>query len=115
MADARDTLGPRSLDDITGAVVDAALKIHRSLGPGLLESVYAAVLARALVRQGFRVERQKTVRFEYDGMIFDEGLRVDLLIDDRVIIELKSVENLAPVHGKQVLTYLRLLNFRWDS
>ena len=112
MADAPDTMSARSLDDITGAVVDAAVQIHRSLGPGLLESVYGVVLARALVRQGFKVERQKNVRFEYDGMIFDKGLRVDLLIDDRVIIELKSVEKLAPVHGKQVLTYLRLLNLQ---
>ena len=112
MAEAPDTTSPRSLDDITGAVVDTALTIHRSLGPGLLESVYGVVLARALMRQGFKVERQKTVRFEYDGMVFDKGLRVDLLVDDRVIIELKSVEKLAPVHGKQVLTYLRLLNFQ---
>jgi iron complex transport system substrate-binding protein len=103
---------PLLLDDITGAIVDTSLKIHQNmaLAPGLLESVYAAVLARALVRQGFKVERQKMVRFEYDGMIFEEGLRVDLLVDDRVVVELKSVEKLAPVHGKQVLTYLRLLN-----
>jgi GxxExxY protein len=103
---------PRSLDDITGAIVDAAVKIHRSIGPGLLESVYAVVLTRALVRQGLKVERQKLVRFEYDGMIFEDGLRIDLIVDDRVIIELKSVEKLAPVHAKQVLTYLRLLNLQ---
>ena len=98
------------LDDITGAVVDAALRIHKELGPGLLESVYEAVLARALERRGFRVERQKLIRFEYDGMVFDEGFRTDLLVDGRVVVELKSVEKLAPVHGKQVLTYLRLMN-----
>lgn len=112
MTDARNTISTRSLDDITGAVVDAAVKIHRSLGPGLLESVYAAVLTRTLVRQGFKVERHKLVRFEYDGMVFDDGFRVDLLIDDRVVIELKSVETLAPVHAKQVLTYLRLLKLQ---
>ena len=98
------------LDDITGAIVDAALKIHRDLGPGLLESVYEAVLARALSKRGFEVERQKTIRFEYDGMVFEEGFRTDLIIEGRVIVELKSVEKLAPVHAKQVLTYLRLMN-----
>ncbi len=100
----------KELDDITGAVVDAAVKIHKELGPGLLESVYEAVLARALERRGFQVERQKHVCFEYDGMVFEEGFRTDLLVEGRVVIELKSVENLAPVHSKQVLTYLRLMN-----
>lgn len=100
----------KELDDITGAIVDAALKIHMELGPGLLESVYEAVLARALEKRGFRVERQKVIRFEYDGMVFEEGFRVDLLVEGGVIVELKSVEKLAPVHGKQVLTYLRLMD-----
>ncbi len=100
----------KELDDITGAIIEEALKIHRELGPGLLESVYEAVLARALERRGFHVERQKAVRFEYDGMIFEEGFRVDLIVDARVVVELKSVEKLAPVHSKQLLTYLRLMN-----
>ena len=99
----------REIDEITGEIVDAAYKIHTGLGPGLLESVYEAVLARELQRRGLKVERQKTVTFEFDGMQFDEGLRLDLLVDEVVIVELKSVENLAPVHPKQVLTYLRLL------
>ncbi len=111
-AEVAEETGLKELDDITGAIVDAALKIHRELGPGLLESVYEAVLARALEKRGFTVERQKTIRFEYDGMIFEEGFRVDLLVDARVVVELKSVEKLAPVHGKQVLTYLRLMNLR---
>jgi len=98
------------LDDITAAIVDASMQIHKELGPGLLESVYEAVLARALERRGLQVERQKTIRFEYDGMVFDEGFRLDLLVSQKVIVELKSVENLAPVHGKQLLTYLRLMN-----
>lgn len=98
------------LDDITGAIVDSALRIHKELGSGLLESVYEAVLARALEKRGFHVERQKVIRFEYDGMVFEEGFRIDLLVDGHVIVELKSVERLAPVHGKQVLTYLRLMN-----
>ena len=99
-----------ALDDITGAIVDAAVKIHMELGPGLLESVYEAVLARALEKRGFHVERQKVIRFEYDGMVFEEGFRTDLLVEGRVVVELKSVEKLAPVHSKQVLTYLRLMN-----
>lgn len=98
------------LDDITGAIIDAAMKIHTDLGPGLLESVYETVLARALQKRGFEVERQKPIQFEYDGVMFDEGFRVDLLVAGKVIVELKSVENLTPVHGKQLLTYLRLTN-----
>jgi GxxExxY protein len=100
----------KELDDITGAIVDAAMKLHMELGPGLLESVYEVVLARALEKRGFRVERQKVIRFEYDGMSFEEGFRTDLLVEGRVVVELKSVEKLAPVHSKQVLTYLRLMN-----
>ena len=100
----------KELDDITGAIVDAAMKIHIELGPGLLESVYEAGLARALERRGFHVERQKVIRFEYDGMVFEEGFRTDLIVDARVVVELKSVEKLAPVHSKQLLTYLRLMN-----
>jgi GxxExxY protein len=100
----------KELDDITGAIVDAAMKLHMELGPGLLESVYEVVLTRALEKRGFRVERQKVIRFEYDGMSFEEGFRTDLLVEGRVVVELKSVEKLAPVHRKQVLTYLRLMN-----
>jgi len=99
----------RELDDVTGAIVDAALQVHRGLGPGLLESVYEAVLARTLQARGLTVERQKVIAFEFDGLRFEEGLRVDLLVDSRVVVELKSVESLLPVHKKQVLTYLRLL------
>ena len=111
--EARDSRGDagnaEGLDGITGAVIDASIKIHRELGPGLLESVYEAVLARDLTRRGFIVERQKTVTFDYDGMHFEEGLRLDLLVNGCVVIELKSVEKLSPLHGKQLLTYLRLM------
>jgi len=100
------------LDEITGAIIDESIRIHKELGPGLLESVYEVVLARALVRCGLKVERQKVVQFEYDGMLFEEGLRVDLLVEDCVVVELKSVEKIAPVHGKQTLTYLRLMNLQ---
>ncbi len=100
----------KALDDITGAIVDAAFKLHTGLGPGLLESVYEAVLARDLERRGLHVERQKPVSFDYDGLHFSDGLRVDRMVDSRVVVEIKSIERLLPVHSKQVLTYLRLLS-----
>ena len=98
----------KTLDDVTGEIVDAALKLHTGLGPGLLESVYEAVLARDLERRGLPVERQKAIAFEYDGMEFADGFRIDLMVDARVVVEIKSVEKILPVHLKQVLTYLRL-------
>ena len=96
------------INEITAAIVDAALQIHKDLGPGLLESVYEAVLAKKLEARGWRVERQKTLRFEYDGTVFEEGFRMDLLVEDQVVVELKSVEQPAPVHKKQLLTYVKL-------
>lgn len=102
-------MAPRALDDITGEIVDATFQLHSGLGPGLLESVYDAVLARDLERRGLKVERQKVVSFEYNGLEFKDLLRVDLLVEEQVIVEIKSVEQLAPVHPKQVLTYLRLM------
>ena len=97
------------LKELTGTIVDAAFKLHVGLGPGLLESVYQSVLARDLVRRGLHVDTERLISFEYDGMRFDSGLRVDLLIEDTVVVELKSLEQLSPVHPKQLLTYLRLL------
>jgi len=97
------------INDITGQVVAAAYQLHTRLGPGLLESVYEAVLAKMLTDRGFSVERQKPVPLEYDGLHFDEAYRADLLVDGRVLVEVKSVERLAPVCTKQVLTYLQLL------
>jgi iron complex transport system substrate-binding protein len=99
-----------NVEETSAAVVDDAYHLHRELGPGLLESVYEVVLARMLERRGVRVERQKCVAFDFDGMHFNEGLRVDLLVEDCLVVELKSVETLAPVHPKQLLTYLRLLH-----
>lgn len=98
------------LDDITGSIIDTSMKIHTKLGPGLLESVYEIVLAKSLMQQGVAVERQKPVTFSFEGMVFEEGFRVDLLVESQVIVELKSIEKLAPVHSKQLLTYLRLMN-----
>jgi iron complex transport system substrate-binding protein len=102
----------RERDRLTGEIIDAAYRIHTKLGPGLLESVYEAVLARTLEQRGLKVERQKPVSIEFDGLRFDEGFRIDLLVDGRVVVELKSVEQLAPVHSKQLLTYIRLLDLR---
>jgi len=98
------------LDEITGAIVDAAIHIHKTFGPGLLESVYEAALARSLTNRGFAIERQKIIGFEYEGMVFDNAFRLDMLVDERVIVEIKSIEQLALVHTKQLLTYLRLTN-----
>jgi len=89
-------------------VVDCAVRLHKDLGPGLLESVYEATLARSLEKRGLQVARQAHLPFDFDGERFEEGFRIDLLVEDKVIIELKSVETLNPAHKKQLLTYLKL-------
>jgi GxxExxY protein len=93
-------------------IVDEAVRIHKALGPGLLEIVYEAVLARRLEKRGLIVERQKPVSIEFEGEHFDEGFRADLIVNGLVIIELKSVEKVSPVHKKQLLTYLRLTDLK---
>lgn len=99
----------KPIDDVSSDVIGEAIKIHRELGPGLLESVYELVLAAALERRGYKVDRQLPVAVNYDGMHFDNAFRVDLLVDDRLIVEIKSIETLSKAHAKQLLTYLRLL------
>jgi len=99
----------KSIEELSADVVDAAFQLHRDMGPGLLESVYEAVLAKVLEGRGLSVERQKIIPIEYMGMDFEEGFRADLLVEGKLLVELKSVETITPVHGKQVLTYLRLL------
>lgn len=99
----------KPIDLVSADVVDAAIKIHRDLGPGLLESVYEVVLAGALARIGYEVDRQVPVDIKYDGMEFTGAFRVDLLIDRRLVIEIKCVEKINAAHAKQLLTYLRLL------
>ena len=96
------------LEDLAKTAVNCGFLIHKGLGPGLLESVYEAILADKLARQGLVVERQKPLPISFEGVQLNEGFRVDLLVESRLIIEIKSVERLAPVHGKQLLTYLRL-------
>lgn len=98
------------INEITGRITRLAYRVHSELGPGLIEKVYESVLERALRRAGLQVERQRPVSFEFDGMRFENAFCVDLLVEERVVVELKSVEKLAPVHHKQVLTYLRLLD-----
>ena len=98
------------LEELARIAVDCGFKVHTGLGPGLLESVYEVVLAHTLTQRGLRVQRQYPVPIMFEGITFDEGFRADLLVEERLLIELKSVEQLAPVHSKQVLTYLRLLN-----
>ena len=99
-------------NEIAQAVVDSALKIHKRLGPGLFESVYETVLAYELRQRGLEVARQVSVAIDYEGVRFDEGYRIDLLVEGLVVIELKSVETVLPVHKKQLLTYLRLADKR---
>ncbi len=97
---------------IAKIIVDACFKIHTSLGPGLLETVYEVILQRELQQRGLVVSRQVPVPITWEGIVFEEGFRADLLVNALVIVELKSVEKLAPVHGKQLLTYLRLMDLR---
>lgn len=96
------------IDRITGDVLDTALRIHRELGPGLLESVYEMVLAGKLSAMGYVVARQRPVDIEFDGMRFDAAFRIDLLVEERLLVEIKSVERINAAHAKQLLTYLRL-------
>lgn len=93
-------------------VVDCAVKLHKSLGPGLLETAYEVVLAKQLERAGLSVYRQLPIPIEFDGMRFDEGFRADIIINELVILELKSIEKIHPVHKKQLFTYLKLTGLK---
>ena len=97
---------------IAKEIVDAAFRIHTTLGPGLLESVYDTVLAFELGRRGLRTVRQQAIPVVYENVRIDAGFRADMIVEDKVIVEVKSVELLAPVHKKQLLTYLRLADKR---
>jgi len=93
-------------------VVDAAIRIHMKVGPGLLQSVYETILARDLAARGLYVERQKPVSFDFEGLWFESAFRLDLLVERKVVVEVESATNIAPAHEKQLLTYLRLLDCR---
>ena len=100
------------MDHITGEVISAAITVHKELGPGLLESSYEACLAFELMDRGLIAEKQKPLPVVYRGQQIDCGYRIDLLIEDRLIVELKSVEKLLPIHTAQLLSYLRLSNLQ---
>jgi iron complex transport system substrate-binding protein len=100
------------LEQIATDVVDASMKLHMALGPGLLESVYTVLLEKKLTELGYTVEREKAIPVVFEGVQFEMGFRADLVINGCFIVELKSVEKLAPVHAKQLLTYLKLTGMR---
>lgn len=99
-------------NEIGKIVVDCAVKLHIELGPGLLESVYEVLLAHRLEKLGLKVERQVHIPIEYDEIHFDEGFRADLIIENKVLLELKSVDRTSNVHKKQILTYLKLTGIK---
>ena len=99
-------------NEISKEIVDATIHVHRTLGPGLLESVYEMVLEHELTKRGLRVDRQVKIPIEYDGLQFDEGFRADMIVDGKVVLELKSVETLTSSHRKQIQTYLRLTGLK---
>ena len=99
-------------NEIAKRVADAAYHVHTKLGPGLLESVYEVVLAHEIEKRGLAIKRQVSIPIQYDELVFDEGFRADIVVEDSVILELKSVEAVASVHKKQLLTYLKLADKR---
>ncbi len=107
-----DMSGDLTENQIGSNIVKTAVDIHRYLGPGLLESVYETVLAHELMRAGLQVKRQTPVTIRYRGIVFEDAFRADLIVNDLVVVELKSVELLTKAHRKQIQTYLRLLDLR---
>ena len=99
----------RAIDEISAIVVDESIGVHRELGPGLFENVYETILAGRLEARGLRVARQVPVPLTYDGHFFEVAFRVDILVDDRLVLEIKAVDQLSKAHARQILTYLRLL------
>ena len=96
------------INEITEAVIGAAIEVHRHVGPGLLESVYQICLAKELTLRNIPFEQEKSLKIEYKGIHLDGGYRLDFLVDQRVVIELKAVDSLLPIHDAQLLTYLKL-------
>jgi len=97
------------IEELARNAIDCGFRIHKEIGPGLLESVYETVLAASLSRSGLKVERQKSIPILFEGLAIADACRADIVVEDRLIIEVKSLERLAPVHAKQLLTYIRLL------
>jgi GxxExxY protein len=102
-------ISQKEINDLSYNIIGAAIEVHKELGPGLLESVYEKCMAHLLIQQGFYVSRQKLVSINFRGMELDCDLRLDLLVNDLIIVELKTVESILPVHEAQLLTYLKLL------
>lgn len=96
------------INDITGQIIDAAIKVHTALGPGLLESAYEACLAHELRKRGLKIDVQRELPIQYDGVRLDVGYRIDLMVEDTVIVELKAVEKMNPIFEAQILSYLKL-------
>lgn len=101
-----------SEDELSKIIVDCCFRIHIALGPGLFESVYEEILAYELEQSGLEVSRQKSIPVVWEDLVLDKGFRADLIVEDKVLIELKSVSQLAPVHRKQVHTYLKLTELK---
>jgi GxxExxY protein len=101
-----------SLSDITDIIIASAIRVHRELGPGLLESAYEPCLMYELVEEGLQVERQKPLPVIYKGVSLDCGYRLDLVVEDKIILELKAVEKILPIHEAQILSYLKLSGCR---
>ena len=99
-------------NSLTNAIIGAAIIVHRELGPGLLESVYEKCLALELTKSGFQVSSQKEIPLTHKGLALESGFRADLIVENKVLVELKSIDQLLPVHTAQVLTYLKLSNLR---
>jgi GxxExxY protein len=99
-------------NEIAKQIVDSAFRVHKTLGPGLLETVYQAALAYELTKRGLNIQLERGIPAEYDGVRLDLGFRADIIVENKVIIECKSIEALAPVHSKVLLTYLRLADMR---
>jgi GxxExxY protein len=102
--------GSDELNELTGQIIEAAFKVHRRLGPGLLEHVYKKCLAHELGRTGLKVATEVSVSLRYDELLIESAYRLDVLVEDSVIVEIKAVEKVLPVHHAQLLTYLKLEN-----
>ena len=98
------------IEELASVAIDCGLMVHKRLGPGLLETAYEKVLAHKMSVRGLSVKTQVLMPIEIDGLLVDQGFRADILVEDKLLIEVKSVERLAPVHSRQVLTYLRFMN-----
>jgi GxxExxY protein len=97
------------IEELARQAIDCGFRIHKALGPGLLESVYETIMSAALEKRGLKVERQKPIPIAFEGIFIGDACRADLVIGEKLIVEIKSVERLAPVHSKQLLTYVRLM------